>query len=146
MGDGWAIVFKKPLCRVPDCFGKHYSKGFCRKHYDQWHRNGYIFNTEQYLNYKVAERRKEFDREETERKPEIPIKNKVTRELYQRLKEANIPEEFKYKDVMNITGWKYERVKKHILRLAKWGKIESLECHSGGGSMQGKFRLPVTLF
>jgi len=146
MTDGWAIVFKKPLCRIPDCFRKHYSKGFCRKHYEQWRRNGFIFNTEEYLNYKVSQQLKETAEKEAQRKPEIPIKDKVTREFYQKLKETNLPKEFKYKDIMNLTEWKYQRIKKHVLKLVKWGKITPLESHSGGGSKQCKFCLPVTHF
>lgn len=94
---------------------------------------------------KVAERRKELAREETEKNPEIPIKDKVTKELYQRLKEANI-KEFRYKDVMNLTRWKYERVKKHILKLVKEGKIRSYGSHFGGKNRKAKFWELVTRF
>lgn len=148
-GGGWYLTFHKTpnFCQVCGCDEKYYAKNRCRKHYEQWHRDGaYCLTTEEYLNMKVAQRRKEDSLKETEKKLEILIKDRVTREFYQKLKEANLPKEFKYKDIMKVVDWKYQRIKKHILRLVKLRKIEALECHSGGGSKQGKFRLPVTLF
>ena len=144
---GWYLTFHKTpnFCQAPDCNEPFYAKNRCRKHYEQWHR-GSGLTWDEYIDWKVKELRKEATKKEVERKPEIPIKDKVTRELYQKLKEVNLPEEFKYKDVMNITGWKYERIKWHILKLTKWGKITPLECHSGGKNKQAKFRLTVGRF
>lgn len=27
-------------CAIPDCTSKHFGKGWCRKHYERWHRHG----------------------------------------------------------------------------------------------------------
>ena len=138
---GWYLTFHKTpnFCQVPNCNEPFYAKNRCRKHYEQWHRKGsYCLTWDQYVDEEVKRLKKEATEKEAERKPEIPIKDKVTRELYQRLKEANI-KEFQYKDIMELVGWKYERVKKHILKLAKEDKIRHGGNHFGGKNRKAKF-------
>lgn len=142
------IEFYKALrvCSVPNCDRKYYAKGYCKKHYDQYCRDGgYCFTWDEFIRHRIAQRLKEVVGKEVIKKPEASIKHRVTKEFYQKLTKIDT-KEFTYKDIVSITGWKYQRIKKHILRLVKLGKIETLECHSGGGSKQGKFRLPVMGF
>lgn len=146
MGYEYVISFRKPFvkCTILNCPRKHYAKGYCRRHYHTHCRSVYRYTLKEYQAIKSYQRLKEEDRKNIIKKPEIPIKNKITKELYQKLIEANLIE-FKYKDAMNIIDWKYERIKKHILRLVKLGKIIPLESHTGGGSKQANFRVPVTI-
>ena len=49
--------------------------------------------------------------------------------------------EFRYKDIVNLMEWKYEKVKKYILILVKLDKIVSIGEHSGGKHKQSVFKI-----
>jgi len=133
MGYDIIIKFKKVFvkCSAPNCLRKHYARNYCEMHYHRFYRRKYCQTWDEHLNFRIAQRLKESIKNKIEEKSEVFIKSKATRELYQKLKEANITT-FQYKDVMNIVDWKYERIKKHILRLAKLGRIILVGGHSGG--------------
>lgn len=129
---GWIIESKKVFvkCIAPDCKRRHYARGYCEMHYHRFCRRKYCQTWDEHLNYKIAQRLKETTKNETVQSV-ISIKYKRTRELYQTLKKINITV-FQYKDIMGIIDWKYERIKKHILRLVKLGIIVPIGEHSGG--------------
>lgn len=132
MGYDIVVKFKKVFvkCSVPKCSRKHYARNYCEIHYHRFYRSKYCHTWNEYLNYRIAQRLKETTKNEII-KPEISIKYKRTREFYQKLKEANITV-FQYKDIINLVNWKYQRIKKHVLRLVKMNKIISTGGHSGG--------------
>jgi len=142
MGGGWIIEFKKVFvkCLVLSCKRKHYAKGYCERHYHQFCRSKYPFTLNEYLNFKVSSRLKKIAKNKIEKKADIIIKNKTARNLYQEIKEADI-NMFRYKDIENLTGWKYEKVKKYILLLVKLHKNISIGKHSGG--KQAVFKISV---
>lgn len=35
-----ARIAKQPYCSIEDCDGTHYGRGWCKKHYERWVRNG----------------------------------------------------------------------------------------------------------
>ncbi len=134
MGYEYVVKFKKPFikCTVPGCDKKHYARGFCEQHYGKNCKGEYRYSLKEYKEIKEFQAIKTTKKEKENAR--IPMKN----DLYQKLKETNI-ETFRYKDIMRITGWKYERVKKHILRLVKSGKIIPMGMHSGGKQKQSIF-------
>lgn len=138
MGYEYVIKFKKPFikCIVPGCKRKHHARGFCEQHYGKNCRGEYRYSLKEYQDIKMFQKLKIGKKKELPKNKEKLIKN----DLYKILKEANITT-FRYKDVMNITGWKYERVKKHILRLVKDKKAISVGGHSGGKKKQSLFKM-----
>lgn len=142
MGGGWIMEFKKIFvkCIVPGCKRKHYARGYCERHYHQNCRGEYRYSLQEYQDMKLAQQLKESAKNKIKEKLEIFIKSKPTKEFYQKLKEANITV-FQYKDIMNIVGWKYERIKKHVLKLVKLCKIVPIGGHFGGGRKQSIFRI-----
>jgi len=139
MGYDIVIRFKKVFikCIVPLCKRKHYAKGYCEKHYHKFCRGEYRYTLQEYQNIKLVQRLKE---NKIIEKQEIPIKNKTAEKLFQKIKEANI-NEFQYKDIVNLTQWEYEKLKKYILLLVKLNKIIPLGKHSGG--KQSIFKINV---
>ena len=141
-GGGWIMEFKKVFvkCLVPRCRRRHYAKGYCERHYHQNCRREYRYSLQEYQDMKLAQRLKKTAKNKIDGKLEIPIKSKTTNKLYQKLKEANIIV-FQYKDITNIVDWKYERIKKHVLKLIKLCKIIPVGDHSGGGRKQSIFKI-----
>jgi len=126
------IAFKKPFirCSVPSCQSKHYAKSYCENHYHKICCGKYRYTLDEYLNLKKSRQKKEPTKD-----VEKTIKNKTARQLYQKIKESNI-NYFQYKNIVDLTEWKYERVKKHILKLIKLNKIRySNEAHGGRNNL-----------
>jgi hypothetical protein len=140
MGYDIVIRFKKPFikCTVPFCKRKHYAKGYCEKHYHKICRGEYRYSLQEYQDMKIAQQLIKTKKSNIRIETEIPIKNKTAKELYQKIKAINI-NEFRYKDIVNITQWKYEKVKKYVLLLVKLNKIIPLGGHSGGN--QSTFKI-----
>lgn len=127
---GWIMEFKKPFvkCTIPLCKRKHYAKGYCQYHYD-------------------VNCRSVYSKTQTEYKKTIKAKNKHeysigihSNDFYSKLKESKISS-FQYADIMTMTGWKYERVKYHIIKLIKAHKIIAVGKNLGGKNQRGIFKL-----
>ena len=142
MNGGWVMEFKKVFvkCLVSSCKRKHYARGYCEMHYHQNCRGEYRYSLQEYQDMKLAQRLKKIKKNKIEKNPEISIKNKTAKELYQTIQGKNIIE-FRYKDIVNSTGWQYEKVKKYILILTKLGKIIPVGGHFGG--KQSVFKISV---
>ena len=133
MSGGSIIEFKKVFvkCTVPTCKKKHYARGYCEKHYHNFCRGKYRFTLEKYSNlikHKISKRL-------MIKKPinviEKTIKYKTTDALYQQIKDKKITT-FQYKDIMYLMNWKYEKTKKHVLRLVKLQRVIPIGNRSGG--------------
>ena len=73
-------------------------------------------------------------------RPQKTILYQKTNFLYEKLKENNI-KEFKYQDLIKLINWKYERVKKHVLKLVKLKKVRYIKFARGGQYNESIFEL-----
>ena len=136
----YILEFRKPIivfkCKASlYCRGKHYAKGYCQYHYDKNCRGKYRYSLEEYRRLKKTEKIS------VEKKQ--PILNKLVRckssvLIRQKLKEKGISA-FSYQDVVELMSWKYERVKKHILKLVKSGEILYQKRSIGGKKKNAYF-------
>lgn len=141
---GYIIEFKKVFvkCTVPGCPRKHYAKGYCERHYHQNCRGEYKYkyNWEQYINHRINQKKHAVAANKEIKNLGIIIKNKTANALFNKITEAYFIE-FRYKDVIDLTGWKYERVKKYILMLVKLDIIYPVDRHIGGKNKTAVFKV-----
>lgn len=64
----------------------------------------------------------------------------IAEELYQRLKIFKIVE-FQYKDIVKLTNWSYEKVKKYVLELEEKDRIKYIKISKGGRCKRVGFKM-----